>query len=46
MGMFSGNSALLVGAYLILELNFTAEKAWEKFSRVALKFMPFGDSGK
>ena len=25
MGMFTGNSALLVGAYLILERGFTAE---------------------
>jgi hypothetical protein len=46
MGKFTANSAMLIGAYSIQEFDFTAENSWNNFSRVAIKFMPFGDSGK
>ena len=46
MGMFAANSATLMGAYMIMEMGMTAEKAWEKFKKISLKFLPFSDSGK
>ena len=46
MGMFAANSATLMGAYMIMELGFTAEDAWKKFSKMATKLLPFSDSGK
>lgn len=44
--MFAANSAVLMGAFMIMELNFTAEQAWTKFKAVASKFLPFNDAGK
>lgn len=44
-GKFAANSAVLIGAYMILELNSTAEAAFAKFKKFNSKFLPFNDSG-
>lgn len=44
--MYAANSAVLMGAFMIMELDCTAEQAWVKFKAVASKFLPFNDAGK
>ena len=49
VNMFSSNSAVLVGAYMVLCLHMTAEDAYKKLIKKGSKlnkFAPFRDAGK
>ena len=46
LSMYQANSCVLLGAYAIFDMGFTAEEAYKLFAKKKARLAPFQDSGK